>query len=507
MSHLTPLQPLDEHNRKLQSNVHPTDWINPTPSETYNMVVIGGGTAGLVTAAGAAGLGAKVALIERSLLGGDCLNVGCVPSKAIIAAAKRAARVRDAAEFGVHVRGGVTVDFGAAMERMRKLRSDISPHDSAARFKELGIDVFIGQGKFTSATTIDVDGTELTFRKATIATGARAAAPAISGLDQVDYLTNETLFSLTEIPKRFGIVGAGPVGVEMAQSFARLGSHVFLVESADGILPREDPDAGALVRKALEIDGVTILQHGRELQLSPGEGGGVRLRVDAAGGGFDETVDQILIAVGRAPNVEGLGLEDVGIAYSGAGVEVNDRLQTSVKNIYAAGDVCSRFQFTHAADFMARTVIGNALFFGRGKESNLVIPRATYCEPEVAHVGVNPKKAKEQGLEIDTFTQELSGVDRAILSGETEGFVRVHLKKGTDKIVGATVVGANAGDMIGELTLAMTNGIGLGKIAKTIHPYPTVGEAIRKVGDLYNRTRLTPKVKAIMEKWLRWSRR
>ena len=293
----------------------------------------------------------------------------------------------------------------------------------------------------------------------------------------------------------------------MAQSFARLGSHVFLVESADGILPREDPDAGALVRKALEIDGVTILQHGRELQLSPGEGVGVRLRVDAAGGGFDETVDQILIAVGRAPNVEGLGLEDVGIAYSGAGVDVNDRLQTSVKNIYAAGDVCSRFKFTHAADFMARTVIGNALFLGRGKESNLVIPRATYSEPEVAHVGVNPKEAKEQGLEIDTFTQELGGVDRAILSGETEGFVRVHLKKGTDKIVGATVVAANAGDMIGELTLAMTNGIGLGKIAKTIHPYPTVGEAIRKVGDLYNRTKLTPKVKTIMEKWLRWSRR
>lgn len=506
MSHLIPLQPLDEHNQKLQSNVHPPDWVNPTPGGPYNMVVIGGGTAGLVTAAGAAGLGAKVALIERSLLGGDCLNVGCVPSKAIIAAAKRAAQVRDAADFGIQIPAGVTVDFGAAMERMRKLRSDISPHDSAQRFKDLGIDVFIGQGKFTSTNTIEVNGTELTFKKATIATGARASAPPIEGIESVDYLTNETLFSLTELPKRFGIIGAGPIGVEMAQSFARLGSGVFLVESSDGILPREDPEASEILRKSLERDGVHILCCGRDLKLQPGEGGGVRLTVETENGGYDETVDQLLVAVGRAPNVEGLGLDEIGVAYSKKGVTVNDRLQTTVKNIYAAGDICSNFKFTHAADFMARTVIGNALFLGRGKNSNLIIPWATYSEPEVAHVGVNPQTAQEEGIDIDSFTQEFSGVDRAILSGETEGFVKIHVKKGTDKIVGATIVGPNAGDMIGEITLAMKHKIGLGKIKDTIHPYPTIGEAIRKVGDIYNRTRLTPRVKAIMTKWLEWTR-
>ncbi|MCG8603091.1 MAG: FAD-dependent oxidoreductase, partial [Verrucomicrobiales bacterium] len=280
MGHLSALQPLDEHNRKLQSNVHPPDWENPVPDGVYNMVVIGGGTAGLVTAAGAAGLGAKVALIERGLLGGDCLNVGCVPSKAILAAARRAAQVRDAEEFGIRVPEGVRIDFAAVMERMRRLRSNISPHDSARRFTEMGIDVFLGQGKFTGAGTIDVNGTELKFKKATIATGARAAAPSIPGLEEVEYLTNETLFSLTAIPKRFGVIGAGPVGVEMAQSFARLGSEVYLVESNGGILPKDDPEAGAAVTRALEKDGVTILSGGRKLRLEKKEGADVKMIVD-----------------------------------------------------------------------------------------------------------------------------------------------------------------------------------------------------------------------------------
>lgn len=506
MSHLSALQPLDEHNRKLQSNVHPPEWENPVPDGVYNMVVIGGGTAGLVTAAGAAGLGAKVALIERGLLGGDCLNVGCVPSKAILAAARRAAQVRDAEEFGIRVPEGVRIDFAAVMERMRRLRSDISPHDSARRFTEMGIDVFFGQGKFTGTGTIDVNGTELKFKKATIATGARAAAPTIPGLEEVEYLTNETLFSLTTIPKRFGVIGAGPVGVEMAQSFARLGSEVYLVESNGGILPKDDPEAGAAVRRALEKDGVTILSGGRKLRLEKKEGAEVKMIVDGENG-YCVEVDRILVAVGRAPNVEGLGMEDVGIEFSKEGVSVNERLETTVKGIFAAGDVCSKYQFTHAADFLARTVIGNALFHARGKAGDLVIPWATYSEPEVGHVGVTPTEAGESGLEIDTFRQDLDGVDRAILSGETEGFVKIHVRKGSDRIVGATVVGPNAGDMIGEITLAMTQGIGLGKLKDVIHPYPTVGEAIRKVGDAYNRTRLTPTVKRWMDRWFAWSRR
>lgn len=500
-----PVQPWDAHNQKLVSNVHPADWKNPTPASRYNLVVIGGGTAGLVSAIGAAGLGAKVALIEKHLMGGDCLNVGCVPSKAIIRAARKAAGVRDMADFGVNVPDGTTIDFGKVMERMRRLRADISPHDSAKRFTELGVDIFLGTGKFTGPDSIEVGGQTLRFAKAVIATGARAAAPPIPGLKDVPYLTNETLFSLTELPKRLGIIGAGPIGCEMAQSFARFGSEVFLIEATHGILPREDRDASEIVRAAMERDGVKLLCCGKDLKLA-NDPHGVRLRVESHGQGYDVLVDQLLVAVGRAPNVEGLGLETVGVEFDKKGVKVNDRLQTANPRIYACGDICSPYQFTHAADFMARIVIQNALFKGRAKASSLIIPWATYTSPEIAHVGLYEKEAKEKGIEVDTFTQELSKVDRAILDGETEGFVRIHVRKGTDEIVGATVVAAHAGDLIGELTLAMKAKIGLKTIGGTIHPYPTQAEAIRKTGDLYNRTRLTPFVKKLMNRWLAWQR-
>ncbi|MDP3849649.1 MAG: mercuric reductase [Luteolibacter sp.] len=497
--------PEDAHNQKLVSHVHPADWVNPKPSGKYNLVVIGAGTAGLVTAAAAAGLGAKVALIERHFMGGDCLNVGCVPSKAIISAARAAAAVRDAGEFGVNVPPGTEVDFGKVMERMRKLRSNISPHDSVKRFASLGIDVFLGQGEFIDSSTISVDGKLLNFAKAVICTGARASAPPIEGLDSVPYLSNETLFSLTDLPKRIGIIGAGPIGCEMAQSFARFGSEVFLVESAPGILVKEDPEAAAVVREQLLRDGVNILCCGKDLKLSPADGG-VRMNVESEGKGYDLTVDQILVAVGRAPNVEDLGLEKVGVEFSKRGVVIDDNFRTTNKRIYAAGDICSPYQFTHAADFMARAVIRNTLFFGRAKHSSLVIPWATYTSPELAHVGLNPAEAEKRGIEINTFTQPMSGVDRAILEGETDGFVRVHVKKGTDEIVGATIVATNAGDMIGAISIAMTQKIGLGSIANCIHPYPTQGEAIRKVGDLYNKTRLTPRVAGIMKKLIAWQR-
>ncbi len=501
----TPVLPWDAHNQKLVANVHPVDWKNPTPAPRYNLVVIGGGTAGLVSAIGAAGLGAKVALIEKHLMGGDCLNVGCVPSKAIIRAARKAAGVRDMAEFGVNVPNGTTIDFGKVMERMRRLRADISPHDSAKRFTELGVDVFLGTGKFTGPDTIEVGGQTLRFAKAVIATGARAAAPPIPGLKDVPFLTNETLFTLTELPKRFGIIGAGPIGCEMAQSFARFGSEVFLIEATHGILPREDQDAAAIVKAAMERDGVKLLCCGKDLKLAK-SAGGVRLQVESHGKGYDVEVDQLLVAVGRAPNVEGLGLETVGVEFDKKGVKVNDRLQTTNPRIYACGDICSPYQFTHAADFMARIVIQNALFKGRAKASSLIIPWSTYTSPEIAHVGLYEKEAKEKGIEVDTFTQELSKVDRAILDGETEGFVRVHVRKGTDEILGATVVAAHAGDLIGELTLAMKGKLGLKTIGATIHPYPTQAEAIRKTGDLYNRTRLTPFVKNLMNRWLAWQR-
>ena len=500
-----PILPWDAHNQKLVSNVHPADWKNPAPAPRYNLVVIGGGTAGLVSAAGAAGLGAKVALIEKHFLGGDCLNVGCVPSKAILRAARAVAAVREAGEFGVKVPPGTTADFGQIMERMRRLRADISPHDSAQRFTELGVDVFLGAGQFTGPDTIEVGGQTLRFAKAVIATGARAAAPPIPGLKEVPYLTNETLFSLTELPPRLGVIGAGPIGCEMAQSFARFGSEVFLVEAEHGILPREDRDAAEMVRAALDRDGVKLLCCGKDLKLAR-DPNGVRLQVSSHGQGYDVLVDQLLVAVGRAPNVEGLGLETVGVEFDKKGVKVNDRLQTTNPRIYACGDICSPYQFTHAADFMARIVIQNALFKGRAKASSLIIPWATYTSPEIAHVGLYEKDAKAQGIEMDTFTQELSKVDRAILDGETEGFVRVHVRKGTDEIVGATVVAAHAGDLIGELTLAMKGRLGLKTIGATIHPYPTQAEAIRRTGDLYNRTRLTPLVKNLMQRWLAWQR-
>lgn len=504
---LQQLQPHDEHNRRLESHVHPVDWQNPTPAGRYNLVVIGAGTAGLVTAAGAAGLGARVALVERELMGGDCLTVGCVPSKGLISAARAAAAVRSAGEYGVAGPPEVRVDFPAVMERMRRLRADISPADSARRFRDLGVDVFLGPGEFTSSNEVRVGDATLQFKKAVICTGARAQAPPIAGLNDISYLTNESLFSLTELPSRLGIVGAGPIGCEMAQTFARFGSEVLLVEAAHGVLPKEDPDASAVVQRALERDGVRLLCCGRNTQLQAAAEGKIRLMLASHEQSYDETVDQLLVAVGRAPNVQGMGLEAVGVEYDEKrGVTVDDRLRTTNSNIFAAGDVCSKYQFTHAADFMARIVIQNALFFGRAKASSLTIPWCTYTSPEVAHVGLTPSDAAGQGVDIQTLTQQFADVDRAILDGEPEGFVRAHLRQGSDEIVGATIVAAHAGDMIGEISLAMTHGLGMKKIASAIHPYPTQAEAIRKLGDQFNRTRLTPWVKAAMEKWLAWLR-
>ncbi|MEO2010498.1 MAG: mercuric reductase [Pirellulaceae bacterium] len=506
MSDFVPLQPYDSHNQKLEENVHPPDWVNPEPAERYNLVVIGAGTAGLVTAAGAAGLGARVALIERELMGGDCLNVGCVPSKGVISAARVAAEVRDAADFGVVVPDDWHVVFSTVMERMRRLRANISQVDSAARFKGLGVDVFIGNGRFADGDTVEVDGKRLRYKRAVIATGARAAELPIEGLRDVDYLTNESLFSLTELPRRLLVVGGGPIGTEMAQAFARLGSQVTQIEQSPHILPREEPDAALLVQAAMERDGVKFVldatvnrveQRGDEKVVCLEQDGKQRELIG----------DALLLGMGRSPNVEEMGLEDVGVSFDVRnGVHVNDRLLTTNRKIFAAGDVCSKYKFTHAADFMARIVIQNALFFRRAKVSGLTIPWTTYTSPELAHVGITPAEAVEQGIELDGYTQPLADVDRAILEGETEGFVRVHTKKGSDRILGATIVAENAGDMISQVTLAMTHGLGLKQIASTIHPYPTQADAIRKLGDQFNRTRLKPWVKTMFQTWLAWTR-
>lgn len=503
---LPQTQPLDEHNQRLVGNVHPPDWVNPRPSGRYNMVVIGGGTAGLVTAAGAAGLGARVALIERDLLGGDCLNVGCVPSKALIRCARAFADVRDAEKFGVRVPPGAKVDFPTVMERMRRLRGSISGNDSAARFRDLGVDVFIGRGEFTGPDTIQVGDATLTFARACIATGARAVALPIPGLAETGFLTNETLFSLTELPERLAVIGAGPIGCEMAQSFARFGSSVTLLEAQRQLLTREDRDAAERIETALIGDGVKLICC-CDIKAIGGDGEDKVFTLNCEGKTHELRVDAILVGVGRAPNVEGLGLEAAGVEYDGrAGVRVDETLRTTNKRVFAAGDICFPYKFTHTADAMARIVIQNALFFGRARTSTLTIPWCTFTDPEIAHVGLYPRDAEAKGIAIDTFTVELSDVDRAILDGEDQGFLKVHVRKGTDKIVGATLVARHAGEMISEITLAMVSGSGLSTLARTIHPYPTQAEVIKKAADAFNRTRLTPRKKRILERILSWRR-
>lgn len=499
------LSPLDEHNRTLAANVHPLDWENPEPARRYNLVVLGAGTAGLVAAAGAAGLGAKVALIEKKLLGGDCLNVGCVPSKALIRSARAAADVHRAVEYGVHVPPGTTVDFPVVMERMRKLRARISRHDSAQRFRELGVDVFLGSGHFTGADSIEVNGKTLRFARAVIATGGRPAELPIPGLREAGFLNNESVFSLTCLPQRLGVIGAGPLGCELAQAFARFGSQVYLLEAQHSILPKVDRDAAEVVRQSLMRDGLSIHCCGKDLRVGK-QSEGKRLTLDSHGTHFELTVDEILVAGGRAPNVEGLGLEAAGVDYDEKGVKVNDRLQTTNPHIYAAGDICSKYQFTHAADALARIVLQNALFPGRAKASNLVMPWCIYTDPEIAHVGLNEVKARERGIPVQTFVQQLEAVDRAVLDDATEGFVKVHVHAGTDRIVGATVVARHAGEMISELTLAMVGRLGMKTLARTIHPYPTQAEAIKKTADAYNRRRIKPWIKRLLDKWLTWTR-
>jgi pyruvate/2-oxoglutarate dehydrogenase complex dihydrolipoamide dehydrogenase (E3) component len=496
------IAPLDEHNRKLLDHVHPEPYTNPTPSGRYNLVVIGAGTAGLVTAAAAAGLGAKVALIEKHLMGGDCLNVGCVPSKGVIAASRAAHAVRHADEFGVRS-GDVGVDFGAAMERMRRLRAKLSHIDSVARFTSLGVDVYIGAGRFAGGDFIEVGDRRLQFARAVITTGARAARLPIEGLDGVDYLTNENVFWLTELPRRLVVLGAGPIGCELGQAFRRLGSEVTIV--TQDFLPKEEEETSAVVQASFARDGVraeigarilAVRQHGKEKVVS----------YEIDGARREAACDQILLGAGRAPNIEGLDLEAVGVEFGKAGVKVDDHLRTTNPHIFAAGDICSRYQFTHAADAMARIVIRNALFFGRDKVSALNIPWCTYTNPEVAHVGLNARDAQAAGIEVDTYKVILEDVDRAVLDGETDGFAKAVVRKGTDKLVGLTIVAAHAGEMIGEAVLALNHGVGLGKFATTIHPYPTQAEALRKLGDAYNRTRLTPTVKRLFERILAWRR-
>jgi pyruvate/2-oxoglutarate dehydrogenase complex dihydrolipoamide dehydrogenase (E3) component len=400
----------------------------------------------------------------------------------------------------------VEPDFGAVMERMRRVRARLSHHDSADRFRGLGVDVFLGDARFTGPDTVEVNGTRLSFSNAVIATGARAYQLDVPGLREAGFVTNETVFELTQRPPRLAVIGAGPIGCELAQAFRRLGSEVTLFHAGGHILDREDADAAEIVQRAFVADGIRLVLDAKIERVERAGSAKVLLAM-GAGRPVRVEVDEIIVGAGRVPNVERLGLEAVGVAYDERdGVKVNDRLQTTNPRIYAAGDICMPEKFTHAADAAARVVIQNALFLGRKKHSALTIPWCTYTDPEIAHVGLSARDADKRGMAVDTYLRPFSEVDRAVVDGDEDGFVKVHVRRGSDTIVGATIVARHAGEMINELTLAMTAGIGLGRLASVIHPYPTQAEAIRQTGDMYNRTRLTPRVRKLFAAWLRWTR-
>ena len=508
MSEAIRVIPEDEHNRTLVSNVHPPEWCNPEPTGRYNLVVVGAGTAGLITSLVAASLGAKVALVERHLMGGDCLNVGCVPSKALIRASRLVHDARSARVLGLGVPPDRLPDFAAAMERMREIRARISHEDSARRYQEeFGVEIFLGNARFSARDSLDVDGTQLSFRRAVIATGARAVAPDLPGLAEAGYLDNETVFTLTERPRRLAVIGAGPIGCELAQAFCRLGSEVTILELGNQILSREDPDAAAIVQEAFERDGVEMV-FGCRIDKVENRGNGKILNLACEDGGSRQLeVDQILVGAGRAPNVENMGLEVAGVDFdSRLGVQVDDHLRTSNPNIYGCGDCCMRWKFTHAADAAAKIVVQNALFFGRKKLSSLVMPWCTYTDPELAHVGLSAREAEATGVAIDTYQVPIAKANRAVTDGEEHGLIKVHVKKGTDRILGATVVASHGGELITQLTLAIQHRIGLGAFSAVIYPYPTQGEAIKAVAGTYTRTRLTPGVARLFRGLMRLRR-
>ncbi len=490
------------YDRELCDNLRPPDWRNPRPREPYHLLVIGAGPAGLVAARRAAALGAKVALIERRLLGGGSLNYGSVPSKTLIRSSRLYAEMRDATNFGVTPPENIRVDFPMVMERMRRIRTRISRVDSAARLAAEGIDVFFGTARFTSGVAVDVDGTRLRFKKAMVATGSRSRLPSIPGLAEAGYLTNETVFDLTALPASLLVIGGGPLGCELAQAFARFGSRTVITHDVPLFLPREERDAAQMVAEALARDGVEIHLNTKAVSVRV-EGGKKCIETLNDGNVATIRVDQILTGIGRVPAVGALDLEAAGVAYDAeTGIRIDDFLRTTNPRIYAAGDVCLEHQFTDAADATARIVVQNALFLGRSRVSALTIPWCTYTDPEIAHVGIYVKEARERSIPVKTFTVPMHDVDRAIADGEEDGFVKIHVRDGTDTILGATVVARHAGEMINGISLAMVAGIGLRTVARVIHTYPTQAEAIRKAAHACAQTRLSPFVAWLMRKWV-----
>ncbi|WP_188013625.1 dihydrolipoyl dehydrogenase [Photobacterium damselae] len=488
-------------------------WQKPT-SFDQNMVVIGAGSGGLVSAYIAAAVKAEVTLIEKHKMGGDCLNTGCVPSKALIRAAHNMAEIQRAAEFGVST-GPIAINFKQVMTRVQKVISKIEPHDSIERYRSLGVNCITGEAIIRSPWEVEVDGKIITTKNIVIATGARPLVPNIPGLQSVNYLTSDTVWSLQELPQKLLVLGGGPIGCELAQSFARLGTKVTLVEMAPQLLIREDSDAAKLVQDSLIADGVEIKLEHKAMRFES--------IVDANGKTMGKVYldfhneqqvtvefDAVLLALGRVANVQGFGLEELGITTTARGtVEVNDYLQTQYPNIYAVGDVVGPYQLTHAASHQAWYAAVNGLFgqFKRFKADYSVMPAATYTSPEVARVGLNEKEATAQGIEFDVVTYGIDDLDRAITDGEDHGFIKVITPKGKDTILGATIVGTNAGDLLAEFTLAMRHNLGLNKILATVHPYPTMSEAVKYTAGVWKRNNAPEKLLEWVAKYHRWMRK
>jgi pyruvate/2-oxoglutarate dehydrogenase complex dihydrolipoamide dehydrogenase (E3) component len=468
--------------------LHPSSWTNPRPAGRYGLLVLGGGYAGILTAMEAVRAGAKVALIERNLLGGVCLNTGCISSKAMIRTSRLYAEMRDATRYGARRPDDIKVDFTAVMDRVRRIHARVSRRRSAHELAGAGIDIFFGDAHFAGPDSVVVNGETLRFRKALIAAGARPLIPEIPGLAEAGYLTNETVFELTECPRNLVVIGGGPLGCELGQAFCRLGSQVSIVQDEPLFLSQEERDAAQILSESLSRDGIGIHLNTQTVRVRV-EGG--RKFVDLRSDDYESTVvtDQILVAAGRAPNVQGLNLGAADVEYDEVdGVRVNDYLRTSNRRIYAAGDVCLEHKFAHIEGASAHIVVQNALFCGHERLSALSIPWCTFTDPEIAHVGIYVREAREKGIPVKTITVPMHEVDRAIVDGEDEGFVKIHVKEGTDEILGATVVARHAGEMISDISLAMSAGIGLMKLADVSHPYPTQANAIKLAATTFART-------------------
>ncbi|WP_265942271.1 FAD-dependent oxidoreductase [Dechloromonas sp. A34] len=484
-------------------------WRKPARFER-NLVVIGAGSAGLVTAYIAAVVKAKVTLVEKHKLGGDCLNTGCVPSKALIRSAKFLSHITRAHEFGIKS-ARAEFDFADVMQRVQQVITAIEPHDSAARYGELGVDVVLGSAKIVSPWEVEITGEDgstrrLTTRSIVIAAGARPFVPAIPGIEAVGYLTSDTVWNLRELPERLIVLGGGPIGAELTQAFARLGARVTLVEMAPRLLLREDPEVSELVTRRFRAEGIAVLVDHRAKQFVVDNGEKI-LIAEHAGQDVRIPFDAVLVAVGRSANLQGYGLEELGIT-TGRTVETNEFLQTKYPNIYAAGDVAGPFQFTHTAAHQAWYAAVNALFdpLKKFKADYSVIPWATFVEPEVARVGLNEQEAAEQGIACEVTTYGIDDLDRAIADGEAHGFIKVLTVPGKDRILGVTIVGEHAGDLIAEYVLAMKQGIGLNKILGTIHIYPTLAEANKYVAGNWKKAHAPQRLLAWVERLHGWRR-